>query len=86
MNCLAANIHIIDLTGDRLQSNYSLANCGQTLTYSSACTVAFHCCYTDKCNRYENPRLLSSSSSSLFVLKQIVISSNIFLIYHWFSL
>ncbi len=85
MNCLVADIHIIDLTGDRLQSNYSLANCGQTRVYSSACTIAYQCCYTDKCNTYEN-LLLSSSSSSLFVLKRIVISSNILLIYHWFSL
>ncbi len=84
MNCLAADIHIIDLMGDRLHSNLSSLNCGQTLFYSTACTIAYHCCYIDKCNKYENPFLLSSTSSSLFILKGIVISFIILLICHRF--
>ncbi len=76
--------------GDRLQSNYSLENCGQKFVHSSACTVAYHCCYTDRCNTFENPHYAppppSSSSSSLFVLKRIVMSFNILLIYHWYLL
>jgi hypothetical protein len=85
VNCLAADVHIIDLMGDRLHSNHSLLNCGQTLVYLSACTITYHCCYTDKCNTYENPILSSSSSlSTLFILKRIVITFNILHIYHRF--
>jgi hypothetical protein len=68
--------------GDRVHSNHSLLNCGQTLIYSSVCTIAYHCCYTNKCNTYETP-ILSSSSSSLVILKRIVPIFNMFLICHW---
>jgi hypothetical protein len=82
VNCLAADIHIIDLTGDQLHSNHTLLNCGQTLIYSSACTIAYHCCHKNKCNTYENPLLLSSSSTTLFIFKKIVISFHLLLLYH----
>lgn len=88
MNCLAADIHVIDLMGNRIHSNHSLLNCGQTLIYSTACTIAYHCCYTNKCNKYESPMPSSSSSppplAMLFLLKRIIISSNLFLLYHRF--
>ena len=88
MNCLAADIHIIDLRGDRLHSNHSSVSCGQTLSYSSACSIAYHCCYTDKCNTYESTfisiLLSSSSSSTIFIFERIVINFSILLIYHWF--
>ncbi|CAF0763132.1 unnamed protein product [Rotaria sordida] len=83
MNCLSMGIHVTDLTGDQSHSNHSPSNCDQTLSYSSACTVSYYCCSTDKCNTYEKPLLLSSSSSSslLFRINKIVFS--FYIIYHF---
>ena len=80
MNCLAANIHSVDLTGDGLHANYSASNCGHTRVYSNICTVAYNCCYTNRCNTYETSQIASSSSSSL-LLDWIVISVIPFLLY-----
>ncbi|CAF0724743.1 unnamed protein product [Adineta steineri] len=81
ITCIAADIHLIDLRGDRLHSNHSSVTCGQKLSYLSTCTINYRCCYTDRCNTYENTMLSSSSPSSLFILKIIVISFHIFLLF-----
>lgn len=84
MNCPAADVNIIDLTGDGAHTNYSSLNCGHTRVYSAICTVAYQCCYTNGCNTYENlPVALSSSTSLLFLLKRIVISSQLVLLFIW---